>query len=123
VSLHDGSGDRVEAPQTPTELHPHYDLAFGGLALDLTDLGDLPRDRTVHVLIGGGRARVVLPSSLSARVHAHVKAGNLAFTGVNPSEADGINVSRDLVQTGSSPGTATIDIEVVAGRIEVQRAA
>jgi predicted membrane protein len=118
ASLHDGSGDNYYTPRTAAQLDDTYHHAFGRTTLDLTALPALDTSRTVHVRLAGGEVRLLLPSSLPANVHANIHMGTVQIDGRD--DSNGMNISSDPITT-SSADALTVDVQITAGQLEIDR--
>jgi phage shock protein PspC (stress-responsive transcriptional regulator) len=115
VSLNDGVGDRTYVPTSTAAVAARdYKLGIGGLRVDLTGLGPITKPLRVDARVGIGHLHVVVPRNVPVAIDAHVKAGEIdaPHRKVSGRNAD--------LQTGS--GLLTIDANVGAGRIDVERA-
>jgi len=114
VSLHDGVGDRTDAPAAIAQVKSDYKLGVGSLKVDLSRL---PAGQPIQVKahVGMGRLEIDVPRNATVALTTHVKAGDIQALGIHD---DGRNAR---VETGN--GVMRIDAEVGAGHIEVVRAA
>ena len=112
VSLDDGIGDRSYAPAAVADLHP-YEIGIGNLEVDLSNL---PADRPAQVRakVGLGNLHVIVPRDSTVTLDTHVRTGEIDALGQHD---DG---SHARVVTGD--GRLTLDLDVGAGRIDVDRA-
>lgn len=116
VGLSDGVGTRVYQPATASELHSTYKLGVGSLRLDLSQIGPITHETTVHADLGVGQIRVIVPPTMRVAVNAHAKVGQLDILS---NHEGGHNAS---LSTGSG-SLLVIDAHVGAGQVEVERAA
>ena len=120
-SLNGGIGDRQHTPRSAAELSTEYTLAIGQLNLDLTELAtaDLGRQH-VTVRVGAGEATITVPPALGLAIDASVGAGDVILFDTKWS---GLNVDRSYRSPGYVVETNSIvlDIEVMAGQVEVTR--
>ncbi|MDQ1626759.1 MAG: hypothetical protein QOI54_503 [Actinomycetota bacterium] len=117
-----GTGDRIWAPSTVTDVRATYRLAFGRSTLDLSRLRPAAGE-PVHVRLrqSVGQMIIVLPSGVPVDVAADVRAGVIQLP--DSPEIDGTSVHRRYVdpRDGALPAI-TIDAELGAGDVEVRRA-
>ncbi len=118
VSLSDGTGDRVYRPTSRADLEQVYKLGIGALELDLTNLtADGPV--RVRAELGMGELRILVPQAAAVQVDASATFGDLKVLGRHE---EGHN-PRIVTGLGTVPSsTITIDAEVGAGEITVERA-
>jgi hypothetical protein len=118
-SLGGGVGERRHAPTTSAELEDEYTLGVGQLEVDLRGL-NLSTDDRVDVRVGAGDVIVRIPQNLPAIVEADVSAGEIVLFGTDWS---GLGVSQrwESAQARTADNVLELDIEVVAGKIEVTR--
>ncbi|MEP7179879.1 MAG: hypothetical protein ABI775_12370, partial [Pseudonocardiales bacterium] len=121
--LHDGFGAREWSPSTAAEVDSHYRLAFGQAKLDLRHVGTLDTARTIHLTLGAGQARILLPSTMNATVNANVHFGDVALDGSDlAGEHGGFNLNRTIRPPAGATGPAlTIDVDVTDGQISIAR--
>ena len=118
-SISGGVGQRHHAPVVTSDLQPEYAVGVGQLEVDLRNL-TLIRDEQIDIRVGAGDVVVRIPERLLADIQADVSAGEIVLFG---SERSGLDVSQRW-ESAEAPGadhTLQIDIEVVAGKIEVTR--
>jgi phage shock protein PspC (stress-responsive transcriptional regulator) len=121
--LHDGFGAREWSPSNATEIESNYRLAFGQAKLDLRHIGQLDSARTIHVTLGAGQARLLLPPTMNATVKANVHFGDVQLNGTDLIEDHGgYNLNRTIRPPVAATGPAvTIDVDVTDGQISVER--
>jgi phage shock protein PspC (stress-responsive transcriptional regulator) len=119
VSLHDGSGDNAYMPKTTAQLKDNYRNAFGRTTLDLTALRRLDAAHTVHVRLGAGQVRLIVPPSLPVNVHADNHLGDVSLDG-NDDGARGMGVHNDPITTTSGKAL-TIYVQISDGQLEIDR--
>ncbi|MDQ2749317.1 MAG: PspC domain-containing protein [Actinomycetota bacterium] len=120
--LHDGFGAREWSPSSSSEIQGNYRLAFGQAKLDLRHVGTLDRPRTIHVTLGAGQARILLPATMNATVEASVHAGDVELDGSELDTRGGFNLNRTIRPPADATGPAlTIDVGVSDGQISVER--
>jgi Cell wall-active antibiotics response 4TMS YvqF len=100
-------------------LETSYEVGVGELTLDLSDLL-LATSKTVEVNVGMGNLTITLPPDLAVDITALASAGRVELLGEN---GNGVSVTRTYVSEGfeSADVTLTLDLEVAAGNIEVDR--
>lgn len=96
------------------QLQPVYDLGFGEITLDLSELV-LTEPRTVRITNGLGRIEVIVPDRLTTTVRARADIGQVTVFGV---EQGGFDTTVDAF----APGTEllTLDIDIDSGEIVVE---
>jgi phage shock protein PspC (stress-responsive transcriptional regulator) len=119
VSLHDGSGDNAYTPKTTAQLKDNYRNAFGRTTFDLTELARPGAAQTVHVRLGAGQVRLIVPPSLPVNVHADIHLGDVRLDG-NDDGARGMGVHNDPLTTTSGKAL-TIYVQISAGELEIDR--
>ena len=122
--LHDGIGAREWSPSSSAQIDEDYRLAFGQAKLDLRHVGALDAPRTIHVTLGAGQARILLPPTMNATVQTYVHFGDVRVDGAYPSQDQGgFNLNRTIRPPAGASGPAiTIDVDVTDGQISVERA-
>lgn len=117
-----GIGDRRWEVDQVSDLDESYELGIGKGTLDLSDLSlSAGRSRDVHVSVGIGELRVIVPDDLNLEITSHAGAGDIDLVGRRD---EGVSVDLDRSVDGSSRrGTLELDLEVGLGQIEVLRAA
>ena len=113
VSLSDGIGDRSYTPASTADVRDRYELGIGNLEVDLSNL---PADQKVRVAakVGIGELHVIVPRDAAVALDSHVRTGEIDALGRHD---DG---GHARVVTGS--GRLALDLDVGAGRIDVDRA-
>jgi hypothetical protein len=82
ASLHDGIGQQVWTPASAADVRGDYRLAFGQGVLDLRRLTPTSA-HDIHVTLGAGQVRVLLPTGMNATVRANVRFGDVTVDGLN----------------------------------------
>ncbi|MGO3325999.1 PspC domain-containing protein [Gordonia sp. (in: high G+C Gram-positive bacteria)] len=100
-----GVGDRTWNPPTAGDLHDEYGLTVGSSTLDLRDIGDLDRDRTVEVRQGVGEIKIYLPNDLRVRMNCSAGVGE-------------VNCADGVVNPDAKTPTLTIDAHTALGNVE-----
>jgi hypothetical protein len=120
--LHDGFGAREWSPSSASDIASNYRLAFGQAKLDLRHVGTLDQPRTIHLTLGAGQARILLPATMNATVEASVHAGDVQLDGSDLENHGGFNLNRTIRPlTGATGPAVTIDVEVADGQISIER--
>lgn len=128
ASLHDGVGQTDWTPTTAGALQSDYRLAFGQGTLDLRNLPTASVPRMVHVTMAAGRMHVLLPSTLDATVHAHVRIGVIDVDGAQVADSHDDSVHRtggyDIEHTvpapaGASGAPITIVVHLADGSVKI----
>ena len=114
VSLNDGVGDRFYSPSSLAAVQPSYKLGVGNLHIDLSAVGHETKTVQISARVGVGKLLVTVPAGTAVAVNAHAKVGDVH---VFNQHDDGQNAE---IHTG--PGVLTINANVGAGRIDVERA-
>lgn len=118
-AFHGGVGERTHVVSVQSDLQTNYDVALGDLSLDLSGL-TLTDSTEVEVTVGAGQLRVVIPADVPVEVDASVGAGEIDLLG---DRVDGVSRSTGYTSPGfaEADATLTLDLNVVAGQIEVRR--
>jgi len=122
LDLGRSSGNITWVPSTVNDVSDRYDARFGNATLDLTQVDFTNATREVTVAVNVGDLTILLPSKVDTVVHAKVNVGdgqvfNNHWSGVGSEQ-------RDITDNGSDGpggGSLTLDIEVDAGNLKVQR--
>lgn len=118
-AFHGGVGERSHVVSAQRDLQTNYDVALGDLSLDFSGL-TLTESAEVEVTVGAGQMLVVIPSDIPVEVEASVGAGEIDLLG---DRVDGVSRSTGYTSPGfaEADATLTLDLNVVAGQIEVTR--
>ncbi|WP_026919429.1 PspC domain-containing protein [Gordonia shandongensis] len=103
-----GVGDRAWHPQSAQQLSERYTLTVGTSVLDLRDLRDLDRDRTVHIRQGIGDVTVLLPADIRVRTRCSTTIGDQTCP-------DGV------VNPDAKTPTLTVEADLSLGSVEMKR--
>ncbi|PZS31194.1 MAG: hypothetical protein DLM58_12175 [Pseudonocardiales bacterium] len=118
--LHDGLGAREWAPTSAADIDTNYRLAFGQAKLDLRNVGPLDQPRTIHLTLGAGQARILLPPTMNATVKANVHLGSVEVDSIETNPNGGFNYNRTIRPPAPATGPAlTIDVHVADGQISI----
>jgi len=114
-----GVGGQEVRVTDEADLDASYEVGVGELTLDLSDLV-LTDSKVVDVNVGAGDLTITLPPDLAVDITALASAGRVDLLG---DEGNGVSVTRSFVSEGfeSADVTLTLDLEVAAGNIEVNR--
>lgn len=114
-----GIGERTYTVIDQGDLAARYDVGVGDLRLDLRQL-ELTESAFVDVSVGTGRMLLTLPPDLAVDITASVGAGDIDLIG---ERSDGLSVTRTYTSSniGGAEVVLTLDLNVVAGEIEVTR--
>jgi hypothetical protein len=111
-------GKHAYQPRSLDELASEYALGMGELTLDLSQLDFSGTTREVQVLVGTGKATVIVPPDTS--VEAHGRAG-LGDSRALDRRDGGFGSNVEASSEGSRAGTLRIDVGVGIGEGTVQR--
>lgn len=100
-----GVGDRTWHPPTANDLRDEYSLTVGTSTLDLRDVGDLDRDRTIQVRQGVGEIQILLPDDLRVRADCSAGVGD-------------VNCIDGVANADAKTPTLTIDAHTALGSVE-----
>ena len=120
VDAKHGVGERVEHPQTATDLEAEYRLGAGHLELDLGQLELAPGETRVEAHVGFGELEILLPPGVLVDVTSDVEWGDSDVLG---RQEDG----RDLRARVTDPGFEEADRRLVVvahvhgGELNVRR--
>jgi phage shock protein PspC (stress-responsive transcriptional regulator) len=115
VSIGDGVGKGVYTPTAATDLKPSYDIGVGKLRIDLSALGTLTQPVHLRAKVGVGDLRIVVPRGVGVSVDAHAKVGDVRVLNQDYN-------GHDIRVTTPAGRLLTIDADVGAGQIEIERA-
>ncbi len=114
-----GIGQRQIRVTEQVELADNYYLGVGDMVLDFSDL-TLDESAAVTASVGAGEMRVLLPAGIPVDIEAVAHVGQVDLLG---ERSDGLGASRTYTSDGfdTGPVTLTLDLNVTAGNIEVER--
>lgn len=118
-AFHGGIGERTIRVTDQADLLTRYDVGLGELSIDLSDL-DLTESAVMEATVGAGDLTITLPRDLAVDIDASAGAGQVDLFGeVN----EGLSVTNTYTSDGfeSATVTLTLDLDVAAGNIEVDR--
>jgi hypothetical protein len=118
-AFHGGIGERNVIVTDEADLAPRYDVGLGELRLDLSDMV-MTESAEVAATVGAGDINVLLPPDVPVTIEASAGAGKIDLLGQT---SDGISVSRTYTSDDfdTAAVTLTLDLDVAAGNIEVDR--
>jgi len=117
VPLEGGIGGPYYAPTSTAELQDHYQLAFGKLTVDLTELPVSTEPITVGAAVGAGGLEVIVPDNAQLQVDTDVGAG---FSYVMGDSQGGTDLANHY-EVGDSGRLIVLDLDVGLGGIEVDQ--
>jgi len=115
VPLEGGVGGPYYAPTSMAELDDHYQLAFGKMTLDLTDLPVSTEPIHAAASVGAGGLHVIVPDDAQVQVDADVGAGAFYVLG----DAQGGTDLSNHYEIGDFGRLIVLDLAVGIGGIEV----
>jgi phage shock protein PspC (stress-responsive transcriptional regulator) len=107
----------VYAPISVAGIADHYELGAGTMTIDLTNVP--PADFSFSAHLGAGELDVLLPAGVDATVDSRVGVGQFDILGQT---SEGLGIGRTVHVNGTN-GTATINLDVGAGKIVVTQEA
>jgi phage shock protein PspC (stress-responsive transcriptional regulator) len=119
VPLTGGTGDRVYAPTTRSDMRSKYELGIGRLEISLLEAPLVGHASHVRAELGIGQMVLDVPSTVRVIVHAHTGAGSITLFG--SSDDGGLSTEKSRTAPGSRRGLLDLDLRVGAGHIEVHR--
>jgi phage shock protein PspC (stress-responsive transcriptional regulator) len=118
VPLEGGVGGPYYAPTSMDELQDEYQLAFGELTLDLTQLPLSTAPVNVEAAVGGGAVHVIVPDDVQVEVDTEIGAGASYVLG----DAQGGTDLSNHYEVGDLGRVIVLDLAVGIGGIEVDTA-
>lgn len=118
VPLEGGVGGPYYAPTSMEELAGRYQLAFGKMTLDLSELPLSTEPINVEAAVGAGGLHVIVPDHTQVQVDTEVGAG---FTYVLGDSQGGTDLSNHYA-SGDFGRLVVLDLSVGIGGIEVDPA-
>jgi cell wall-active antibiotic response 4TMS protein YvqF len=118
--LRGGAGERSVRPTSTVDLREGYDLAFGELTVDLTDLDLPPGTTSIEASVGFGELVVRVPPGVAVQARGSASAGEVRLVDVTHS---GVAVDAEFVDDGYAAADArvSLDLSVGFGEIRVDR--
>ncbi|MDQ1651297.1 MAG: hypothetical protein QOI35_497 [Cryptosporangiaceae bacterium] len=110
-------------PASLSAVQPDYQADSGDATLDLRgiDFTDTTTPKAIHVDLGAGTLRVMLPPKVDVTVASDIGVGTSRVLGTS---ADGLGLNRTTTDEGTDGpggGTLDLDLKVGAGTLEVVR--
>ena len=118
VPLEGGVGGPYYAPTSMDELQDEYQLAFGKLTLDLTQLPLSTAHVSVEAAVGGGAVHVIVPDDVQVEVDTEIGAGASYVLG----DTQGGTDLSNHYEVGDLGRLIVLDLAVGIGGIEVDTA-
>lgn len=120
VPFRGGFGEKSVHPVSLDEVRSEYRLASGQLQVDLSRVDFEGRAVDIEATVAFGELEITLPPEVAVEVVAEAKAGQIDVLGQDD-EGIGAEVHRSL-RRHRDQGLVRLHLEVVTGRIEVNRA-
>jgi phage shock protein PspC (stress-responsive transcriptional regulator) len=117
VPVRGGIGGPYFAPTSMDELEDHYELAFGKLTLDLTQLPVSTQPIDVSAAVSAGGLEVIVPDNAQLQVDTDVGAG---FSYVLGDSQGGTDLTNHYV-SGDLGRLIVLDLDVGLGGVEVDQ--
>jgi phage shock protein PspC (stress-responsive transcriptional regulator) len=118
IDLKGGVGSREYRPGSTADLRERYRLGMGELLVDLRQT-DLPMgDTPLHLKVGVGEARLVVPDGVCVATRAHVGLGAVDAFDRQNAGAD-VDV-RDEPQAPAGISRLVVDADVGVGHLDVR---
>jgi hypothetical protein len=115
--LRGGAGERTGRPTSTGDLRNGYDLAFGELTVDLTDL-DLPQGTTsIEASVGFGELLVRVPQGVSIQARGSASAGEVRLADITHS---GVAVDAEFEDDGYAAADTRVSLELSVGFGEIR---
>ena len=117
VKLDGGVGDREYRPASVAAVRDNYKLGVGQLLVDLRGVKLPPGDRPMHIHLGVGDARVVVPEDVCVVSRAQIGMG-----AVNLFDSDhgGVDVNwEDAPRAPTGTARLVVDADIGIGALEV----
>lgn len=114
-----GVGERTEHPTSLGQVPASYELAFGSLRIDLSDLPLEAGDTEITARVGMGELRVTVPGRVRLQVNGEVTGGQIVVFG---EERNGVSVEEAFVVGSPVDGsTLVLNLRIGFGSIVVER--
>ncbi|MFD8571332.1 PspC domain-containing protein [Streptomyces sp. NPDC059639] len=116
-------------PASAADVSAKYELGSGVGTLDLTKVRPgAGKKVSVHVEVGAGQAKVVVPAGATVELHAEVGVGDIQLPGDTSNDVDvrpGVEKRKTLDPPPGTKASGTVElhVEVGVGQVEVSRAA
>lgn len=117
VDVHGGVGQREYRPDSVSAVRDSYRLGMGQLVVDLRGVKLPPGDRPMHVRLGVGDARIVVPEDVCVVTRAQIGMGgvDLFDTGHGGLDVDW----EDAPRAPSGTARLVVDADIGIGALEV----
>ncbi|MYT68589.1 MULTISPECIES: PspC domain-containing protein [unclassified Streptomyces] len=115
-------------PASASDVSAKYELGSGVGTLDLTEVRPgAGKKVSVHVEVGAGQARVIVPAGATVELHAEVGVGDVQLPGDASKDVDvqpGVDQRATLAPPAGTKASGTVElhVEVGVGQVEVSRA-
>ena len=117
VKLDGGVGDREYRPSALSDVRDNYKLGVGQLVVDLRGVQLPPGDRPLHIHLGVGDARVIVPDDVCVATRAQIGAGGVRLFGTGHG---GVDVdSNNVPQAPAGTARVVIDANIGIGALLV----
>ncbi|HET7520254.1 MAG TPA: PspC domain-containing protein [Candidatus Limnocylindria bacterium] len=117
VPLEGGIGGPYFAPTSASEIPTRYQLAFGKLTVDLTDLPVSTAPLAIEAAVGAGGLQVIVPEDVQVQVETEIGAGGSWVLG----DAEGGTDLANFYTHGDFGRLIVLDLAVGIGSIEVDQ--
>ena len=117
VNLHGGVGDREYRPTSAAAVRDNYKLGMGRLVVDLRGANLPAGDRPIHIRLGVGDARLVVPDNVCVVTRAQIGAGAVSLFDRHNGGAD-VDWS-DTPQAPKGTPRVIVDADIGIGALEV----
>lgn len=109
-------------PSSASVVRGSYNVPAGQIRLDLRKVSDVTRldGRTLNVRARAGEILVLLPPDLRAHVNADVSVGEVTV-GRRTSDGVQVHVSKEIGPPGAETPEVELDLNLLAGQIEVRQ--
>lgn len=116
--------DRLERPLSAAALPADYRMTVGRMVVDLTDISDVEAldGRNLDIQAAFGEIVVKVPDGVDVNVDSHISLGGEIAVGDARDDGNSPQLTEQI-DGGDDVPDMTIDIELAAGRIDVQQEA
>jgi hypothetical protein len=121
-NLDGGIGDRTVRPHAVATAERAQHLGIGELTVDLMQVPLGTETLDVRAEVGYGRLHVIVPRGVTLIVDGEVRAGDVVVDGVSIADGFHETAGQRFEADGTPAGTVHLDLEIGAGRIDVDRA-
>jgi hypothetical protein len=114
-----GIGERNVRVTDQAQLVSQYNVGLGELTLDLSELA-MTESADIEATVGAGDLTVLLPADIPVDIDAAAGAGEVDLLG---EVENGISVNQSYSSDGfdTAPVSLTLELDVAAGNIKVER--